>query len=70
MCRLSDDARQQLRTGQLSPALRLWRDVVGAPGDSDLRRRLKCICSLANPNDIKVDKVKPDLSHVVTLASP
>ena len=35
----------------------LLRDVVGAPEDSELRRRLKCICSLANPADIKVDKV-------------
>ena len=30
---------------------------MGAPEDSELRRRLKCICSLANPADIKVDKV-------------
>ena len=35
----------------------LRRDVVGAPEDSNLRRRLKCICSLANPNDVRVDKV-------------
>jgi len=41
----------------LSALYLLRRDVVGAPEDSDLRRRLKCICSLANPADIKVDKV-------------
>ena len=57
VCRLREEAREQLQRGSLSPALRLWRDVVGAPEDSELRRRLKCICSLANPADIKVDKV-------------
>ena len=56
-CRLSAAARQQLRSGELSPALKLWKSVVGAPADSPLRKRLKCICGLANPSEIGFDKV-------------
>lgn len=56
-CRLSAAARQQLQRGELSPALKLWKNVVGAPADSPLRKRLKCICGLANPSEIGFDKV-------------
>jgi len=61
VCRLSEASRQQLQRGELSPALQLWRGVVGATDDSPLRKRLKCIVALANPGDVKVDKVTSGL---------
>ena len=32
------------------PALRLWREFVGAEPGANVRKRLKCICGVANPN--------------------
>jgi len=42
----------------LSPALRLWREVVHAEPDAPIRKRLKAICGLANPADIAIDKAR------------
>ena len=60
-CRISPAARAQLRSGELSPALRLWREFVGAEPGANVRKRLKCICGVANPNELQVDTMSRSL---------
>jgi hypothetical protein len=60
-CRLSAAARRQLEHGQLPPALKLWGEVVRAAEGSPMRKRLKCIMALVNPNELRLDSVSSSL---------
>eukprot|EP00667_Euglena_gracilis_P015215 EG_transcript_15813 len=51
-CRLSEAAREMLRTNQPSPALKLWKRFVEADRNDPMKQRLKCIVRALNPTEV------------------
>ena len=60
-CRISPAARAQLRSGELSPALRLWREFVGAEPGDDWADRFRVAISFADGAPARVSTIHKSL---------